>query len=304
MSESSRGVIYILANSHIPGLLKIGRTARESNERAREISRGTGVPAEYEVIYDQVVSDAGAAEKELHSLLRANRVNPQREFFRLSIREAIRHVQEICARYPVNEAREAVEIDALPGLEDRMRRWLRHDLVAARFVQYSDLCLIKWVIQPDFRKLAAFENVFDLAVIGDERERCTQDRERHNGEYQCEGGHFCPVHYSPRENFERFLELDLYSMIMTGLEILTTEAADYVAHLWEERRIEASKRLGWSIVGANYSMMGPEEEWREMLAKHGISDRSMNDDAEIISEWVQICPGQASGQGNPRGLER
>ncbi|MCD9593531.1 GIY-YIG nuclease family protein [Streptomyces sp. 8ZJF_21] len=283
MSESSRGVIYILANSLIPGVLKIGRTAREPTERAREVSRGTGVPAEYEVIYDQVVSDAKAAERELHSLLHPNRVNPQREFFRVSIREAIRHVQDVCARYPVNEAREAVEIDALPGLEDRMRRWLRRDLVAVKFVQYSDLCLIKWVTQPDFRKLAAYENIFDLAVFGDVRERCTQDRERHHDEPECEAGEFCPIHYSPRENFELFLGLDQYSMIMTGLDILTNEAADYVAHLWEERRTHPPKRLGWSIVGANYSMMGPEEEWREALAKHGISSRPTSDDIEIIS---------------------
>ncbi|MEN8650601.1 GIY-YIG nuclease family protein [Streptomyces sp. 21So2-11] len=284
MSESSRGVIYILANPLIPGVLKIGRTTRESTERARELSRATGVPTEYEVIYDQVVSDASAAERELHSLLQSHRVNPKREFFRISIREAIRYVQETCARYSVNEVIESVEIDALPGLEERMRRWLRRDLVAARFVQYSDLCLIKWVIQPDFRKLAAFENIFDLSVIGHVRERCTRDRERHHDEPQCEAGYCCPVHYSPRENFELFLELDRYSMMMTGLDVLTDEASRYVAHLWEESQIESSKRLGWNIVGVNYSMMGPEEEWRELLAKHGIENRGTNGGTETASE--------------------
>lgn len=72
-------------------------------------------------------------------------------------------------------------------------------------------------------------------------------------------------------------------MIMTGLEILTTEAADYVAELWEKRRIEAPLRPGWSIVGVNYSMMGPEEEWRELLARRGIPDRSMDNDIEVAS---------------------
>ncbi|MEV4993318.1 GIY-YIG nuclease family protein [Streptomyces niveus] len=288
MSESIRGVIYILANSLMPGVLKIGRTGRESAERAREISRATGVPEEYEVIYDQVVSDASAAEKQIHSLLRSHRVNPKREFFRISIREAIRHVQESCARYPVNEAREAVELDALPGLEDRMRRWIRRDLVAVKFVQYSDLCLIKWVLQPDFRKIAAHENIFDLGCIGDERERCMEDYDQHREEYRCESGFFCPVHYSPKENFESFLELDPYSMIMTGLDILSDEASDYVAHLWEQRHIEPPMRLGWAVVGASYSMMGPEEEWREALAKHGIANREMDAESEIF---------QASGQG-------
>ncbi|WP_432705806.1 GIY-YIG nuclease family protein [Amycolatopsis taiwanensis] len=40
--------------------LKIGQTSRESTERAREISRATGVPAEYEVIYDQTANDAAS----------------------------------------------------------------------------------------------------------------------------------------------------------------------------------------------------------------------------------------------------
>ncbi|MGA5039271.1 GIY-YIG nuclease family protein [Streptomyces capoamus] len=282
MTESTRGVIYILANSLIPGVLKIGRTNRESTERAREISRATGVPTEYEVIYDQIVSDASAAEKELHSLLRIYRVNSQREFFRIPTREAIRHVQDICARYPVNEVVEAVEIDALPAMETRMRRWLRRDLVTMKFVQYPDLCLIKWVIQPDFRKLAAYENIFDLAVIGDERDRCIEDRARHGDNYQCEGGYFCPTHYSAKENFELFIELDPYSMIMTGLDILAPEASDYVAHLWEDRKLEAPKRLGWNIVGVKYEMMGPEEEWRKILAKNGIADRGTGGGAEII----------------------
>ncbi|MFJ6918233.1 GIY-YIG nuclease family protein [Streptomyces sp. NPDC101133] len=282
MTESSRGVIYILANSLIPGVLKIGRTSRESAERAKEISRPTGVPTEYEVIYDQVVSDANAAEKELHSLLRIYRVNSQREFFRIPTREAIRCVQEVCTRYPVNEVVEAVEIDALPALEARMRRWLRRDLVAAKFVQYPDLCLIKWVIQPDFRKLAAYENIFDLSVIGAIREKCTEDRTRHRDNPQCEAGYFCPIHYSTRENFEFFLELDPYSMIMTGLEILSPEASNYVAHLWEDRKVNPPKRLGWNIVGVKYDMMGPEEEWREILAKNGIANRGTEGGTEII----------------------
>ncbi|MFD3936154.1 GIY-YIG nuclease family protein [Streptomyces sp. NPDC058611] len=282
MSQGSRGVIYILANSLIPGILKIGRTAREPTERAREISRATGVPAEYEIIYDQVVSDAAAAERELHSAMRSHRVNPQREFFRISIREAIRYTQKVCARYEVNETHEAAEFDALPRLEARMRRWLRSDLVAVRFVQYSDLCLIKWVVQPDLRRLAAYENIFDLAVIGDERERCTQKHEQGDAP-ECEGGQFCPVHYSPKENFDHFIELDQYSMIMTGLDILSAEAADYVAHLWEKRRIDPPKNLGWNIIGANYSMMGAEDEWRALLTRYGISRSELDGDAEIIS---------------------
>ncbi|MFB7052746.1 hypothetical protein ACFCXT_06335 [Streptomyces vinaceus] len=138
------------------------------------------------------------------------------------------------------------------------------------------------MIQPDLRKLAAYENIFDLGVIGDERERCIQ-KGRPDEAPECEGGQFCPIHYSPKENFDHFIELDQYSMIMTGLDILSTEAADYVAQLWEKRRIDPPKSLGWNIVGANYSMMGAEEEWRALLTRHGISRSEVDRDAEIIS---------------------
>ncbi|MEU9098987.1 GIY-YIG nuclease family protein [Streptomyces sp. NPDC048361] len=120
MSQIERGVIYVLTNPFIPGIVKIGRTARKLTERVREISRPTGVPADYEAIYDQIVSDARAAENELHSLLRDHRVNPQKEFFRISVRDAIRAVQGVAERYRVNEARDSIEVEVLPDLEKRM----------------------------------------------------------------------------------------------------------------------------------------------------------------------------------------
>ncbi|KQW15507.1 hypothetical protein ASD08_26965 [Streptomyces sp. Root369] len=140
--------------------------------------------------------------------------------------------------------------------------------MSAKFAQFSDLCLIKWVIQPDFRKLAAYENIFDLGVFSDGD--CDHDEL------------FCPSDNSPEENFRRFLELDPYSMIMTGLNILTQEASDYVAHLWEERKIEPPLRLEWNVVDTVYDMMGPETEWRDTLAKHGMGNRSSDVEPSIV----------------------
>lgn len=79
---AQRGLIYVLLNPHMPGVLKIGQTRRSSDERARELSRPTGVPASFEVIHDVVVSDALAAENEIHSALSHARVNAAREFFK------------------------------------------------------------------------------------------------------------------------------------------------------------------------------------------------------------------------------
>ncbi|GAB3933455.1 hypothetical protein GCM10027614_04380 [Micromonospora vulcania] len=75
MHKGRRGVIYILANQYMPGLLKIGQTTRDPETRVREISRATGVPADFEIIYDEIVSDVDAAEAMIHTQLAASRVN-------------------------------------------------------------------------------------------------------------------------------------------------------------------------------------------------------------------------------------
>jgi hypothetical protein len=62
MTKGQSGLVYILVNPHMPNLIKIGRTGRTAEERAAEISRATGVPAEFEVIYDELVSNAAAVE--------------------------------------------------------------------------------------------------------------------------------------------------------------------------------------------------------------------------------------------------
>lgn len=51
------GYVYILSNAAMPGLLKIGKTTRTPDERARELARGTGVPGPYTVEHSVEVPD-------------------------------------------------------------------------------------------------------------------------------------------------------------------------------------------------------------------------------------------------------
>ena len=76
--------------------MKIGRTSRVSEARAKEISVGTGVPLEFEVLYEEDVFDCIQAEKIIHKILRTERINAKREFFRLPLkrllRQSLKHV--------------------------------------------------------------------------------------------------------------------------------------------------------------------------------------------------------------------
>ena len=91
------GKVYILRNPYLKeAVIKIGRTSRVSEIRAKEISGGTGVPHEFEVLYEEDVLDSKLAEKLVHEKLAGERVNPKREFFKLPLKRAVRVVFETC----------------------------------------------------------------------------------------------------------------------------------------------------------------------------------------------------------------
>ena len=91
------GKIYILRNPYLQdSLVKIGKTSRISEARAKELSAATGVPGAFEVLYEEDVFDVDLAETLTHHALDGFRANPRREFFRLPLKIAVREVASIC----------------------------------------------------------------------------------------------------------------------------------------------------------------------------------------------------------------
>jgi hypothetical protein len=64
------GWIYALASPSLPGVIKIGRTARDPVTRARELGGYAGATADYVVVAHAAVSDAVACETHAHRMLR------------------------------------------------------------------------------------------------------------------------------------------------------------------------------------------------------------------------------------------
>lgn len=95
----SAGFIYILINACIPGAVKIGKTTRSPEDRAKEVSQGTGVPTPYVVALEEDVLDCDAAEREIHLRLAEYRISEDREFFRLPLKEAIKEVQKVAEEF-------------------------------------------------------------------------------------------------------------------------------------------------------------------------------------------------------------
>ena len=88
--EPEGGIVYVLTNDAMPGMVKIGRTSGEGVERrVAELSRATGVPLPFKVAVARTVHDAHKVEKALHIAFGPDRVNPSREFFAIAEHRAV-----------------------------------------------------------------------------------------------------------------------------------------------------------------------------------------------------------------------
>lgn len=94
------GYVYVLKNkAYADFTLKIGFTTKEPSVRAKEIYHGaTGVPEHFDVAVAFSVEDCRQAEKEIHHLFKAYRLNKRREFFKITPSVAERTVFSSCLR--------------------------------------------------------------------------------------------------------------------------------------------------------------------------------------------------------------
>lgn len=87
----SYGYIYCFSNQSMPGILKIGMTERTPVVRLSEANASDTwrPPTSYKIEFAKKVSNPSQKEKTLHSLLEkyTERINPRREFFRVSREE-------------------------------------------------------------------------------------------------------------------------------------------------------------------------------------------------------------------------
>ena len=92
-----RGYIYCMSNQSMPGIMKIGMTMRSPEERLKEANKHDTFkpPTLYQIVFAKQVYNPKTKEAILHELLEryTERINPQREFFRVSSTEVYRFFQ-------------------------------------------------------------------------------------------------------------------------------------------------------------------------------------------------------------------
>lgn len=84
------GIVYLLTNPFMPGLVKIGMTSQEDIDKRMKELYTTGVPVPFECQYACRVKkcDCAKIERALHTAFAPNRVNANREFFRIQVEQA------------------------------------------------------------------------------------------------------------------------------------------------------------------------------------------------------------------------
>lgn len=113
MSENKKGgIVYILENAAMPGLVKIGKTSRSSIKERLNDLYNTSVPVPFDCVYAARVDNETEVERAFHEAFGPNRINPKREFFEIESSQAIA-VLRLVAKEDVTPdvQREAEEVD-------------------------------------------------------------------------------------------------------------------------------------------------------------------------------------------------
>ncbi len=88
-SETQEGIVYVLTNPVMPGIVKIGRTNQNDVKIRMAQLYSTGVPLPFECAYAARVSNPVEVERALHNAFKPSRVNNSREFFNIEEYQAI-----------------------------------------------------------------------------------------------------------------------------------------------------------------------------------------------------------------------
>ncbi|MBR4785247.1 MAG: GIY-YIG nuclease family protein [Fibrobacter sp.] len=87
-NKVSKGMVYILTNDYIPGVIKIGYTTQPIENRLKELDK-TGVPWPYKCYFAIKTNRYKEIEQYAHNTFADYRIRDNREFFKVSPEKAV-----------------------------------------------------------------------------------------------------------------------------------------------------------------------------------------------------------------------
>ncbi|MFK5922060.1 MAG: GIY-YIG nuclease family protein [Verrucomicrobiota bacterium] len=125
MSNKEPGIIYVLTNPAMPGLVKIGKTARNGVDTRLNELYSTGVPVPFECAFAGRVEDENVVERAFHQAFGPYRLNPKREFFQIDPDQAIALLKLMIIEDvtpDIREEAEKVDIESKEASEKLIKR--------------------------------------------------------------------------------------------------------------------------------------------------------------------------------------
>lgn len=132
---SDNGYVYVLMNPSLQNMVKIGKTTREPEERAKELSSVTGVPTPFIVVYSCMFESCSDAETFVHTYLETKgfRVASNREFFEIPINigiDAVIKAKEHFGEFTINDNDKE---DSLEGEEILTNQFENFEIIANNY---------------------------------------------------------------------------------------------------------------------------------------------------------------------------
>lgn len=212
------GYVYILVNPSMPGLIKVGRTLRDSRMRARELS-STGVPTPFQVAFEIFAEQHETLEARVHLELTDFRVNAAREFFRYPLDKAIALLINLAE--PIQStAEQYVAEDVTQRLREKYSMFLRPDIVSVRVVQVPGRVWLEITNEKEIAGYLVDQTIqrTDLAFIADTDEAFFRPED--------------DVSFNANKLVNNF---DVYSIVMTT-DLFHNEACQQIVRSYQAER--------------------------------------------------------------------
>lgn len=110
------GIVYVLTNPVMPGLVKIGMTTIEDVDKRMKELYTTGVPVPFECKFACRVkkTDCAKIEKALHKAFSPDRINANREFFRIQVEQVVAILELFHHEVVTESVSDEIENDLTP----------------------------------------------------------------------------------------------------------------------------------------------------------------------------------------------
>lgn len=109
-----KGLVYILTNPAMPGILKIGLTTRSDMQQRLNELFTTGVPVPFDCTFACEVDNCAEVERALHIAFGPNRIHPKREFFKLEPEQPLAILKLFQKKETTEEVNQVLDAGSTP----------------------------------------------------------------------------------------------------------------------------------------------------------------------------------------------